>query len=64
MMAAVAALQGRAATNPAIREPVTVAVVGGPGGALVIDVPLAGHGSDSVSDQALTTLCTTPSPRA
>jgi putative drug exporter of the RND superfamily len=58
VMAAVAALQGRAAAGGAIREPVTAtAVGGGPGGrALVVDVPLAGNGSDSVSDQALLTL--------
>ena len=58
VLAAVAALQGRAATAGPIREPVTATAVGGPigGRALVIDVPLAGHGSDSVSDQALATL--------
>jgi putative drug exporter of the RND superfamily len=54
VLAAVTALQGRAAAAGPIREPVTVTSVGG--GALVIDVPLAGHGSDSVSDQALLTL--------
>ena len=54
VLAAVAALQGRAAAAGPIREPVTAAAVGG--GALVVDVPLAGHGSDSVSDQALLTL--------
>jgi putative drug exporter of the RND superfamily len=54
VLAAVAALQGRAAAAGPIREPVTATAVGG--GALVIDVPLAGHGSDSVSDQALLTL--------
>jgi putative drug exporter of the RND superfamily len=54
VLAAVAALQGRAATAGPIREPVTATAVGG--GALVIDVPLAGDGSDSVSDQALATL--------
>ena len=58
VLAAVAALQGRAAAAGPIREPVTATSVGGPGAgsALVIDVPLAGHGSDSVSDQALLTL--------
>ena len=58
MLAAVAALQGRAATTGPIREPVTVTAVGGAGdgSALVIDVPLAGSGSNSVSDQALATL--------
>ncbi|MFZ0185453.1 MAG: hypothetical protein WAL72_00705, partial [Streptosporangiaceae bacterium] len=52
VLAAVAALQGRAAAAGPIREPVTATRVGGPGAgsALVIDVPLAGHGSDSVSD--------------
>ena len=58
VLAAVAALQGRAATAGPICEPVTATAVGGSvgGRALVIDVPLAGHGSDSVSDQALATL--------
>ena len=58
VLAAVAALQGRAAVAGQIRQPVTATSVGGPGdgSALVIDVPLAGHGSDSVSDQALATL--------
>jgi RND superfamily putative drug exporter len=54
VLAAVAALQGRAAAAGPIREPVTATAVGH--GALVVDVPLAGHGSDSVSDQALLTL--------
>jgi RND superfamily putative drug exporter len=54
VLAAVAGLQGRATAAGPIREPVTVTVVGQ--GALVVDVPLAGHGSDSVSDQALLTL--------
>jgi putative drug exporter of the RND superfamily len=54
VLAAVAALQGHAAAVGPIREPVTATAVGG--GALVIDVPLAGNGSDSVSDQALATL--------
>jgi RND superfamily putative drug exporter len=61
VLAAVAALQGRAAAAKGageaggpIREPVTATAVGG--GALVIDVPLAGRGADSVSDQALATL--------
>ena len=58
VMAEVAALQGRAAAGGAIREPVTATAVGGPvnGGALVVGVPLAGTGSDAVSDQALLTL--------
>jgi putative drug exporter of the RND superfamily len=54
VLAAVAALQGRAAAAGPIREPVTATAVGH--GALLVDVPLAGHGSDSVSDQALLTL--------
>jgi len=54
VLAAVAALQGRAAAAGPIRKPVTATAVGG--GALVVDVPLAGYGSDSVSDQALATL--------
>jgi putative drug exporter of the RND superfamily len=54
VLAEVAALQGRAATGGPIREPVTATAVGG--GALVVDVPLAGNGSDSVSDRALATL--------
>ncbi len=54
VLAAVAALQGRAAAAGPIRTPVTAAPVGH--GALLIDVPLAGHGSDALSDQALLTL--------
>ncbi len=57
VLAAVAALQGRAATGGSIREPVTATAVGAPGNrALVIDVPLAGNGSDTASDQALLAL--------
>jgi len=61
VLAAVAALQGRAAAaGPAgpIREPVTATAIGGTvnGRALLVDVPLAGNGSDSVSDHALLTL--------
>jgi putative drug exporter of the RND superfamily len=61
VLAEVAALRARAATAGTagpIREPVTATEVGGPvdGRALLIDVPLAGNGSDSVSDQALTAL--------
>ena len=55
VLAAVAALQGRAATAGPIHEPVT-ATAGRRLRALVVDIPLAGHGSDSVSDQALATL--------
>ena len=66
MQAAVAALQGRAAAmkgegeaGGAIREPVTAAVAGsGPARALVVDVPLAGNGTDAASDNALRTLRT------
>jgi uncharacterized membrane protein YdfJ with MMPL/SSD domain len=54
---ALAALQGRAAAGGAIREPVTTAVVAG-GRALLISVPLAGHGTGTVSDHALVTLRT------
>ena len=54
VLAAVAALQGRAATGGPIHQPVTATAVGR--SALVVDVPLAGHGSDSASDQALATL--------
>ena len=58
VMAAVAALQGRTATGGPIREPVTATAVGSgaEGRALVVDVPLAGHGTDSASDQALVAL--------
>jgi putative drug exporter of the RND superfamily len=58
VMAAVAALQGRAAAGGPIREPVTATAVGSgaEGRALVVDVPLAGHGTDSASGQALLTL--------
>jgi RND superfamily putative drug exporter len=55
VMAAVDALRSRAAAGGAIREPVTVTVLGG-GKALVVGVPLAGNGSDSASDNALLTL--------
>jgi putative drug exporter of the RND superfamily len=57
VLAAVAALQGRAATSGPIREPVTATAVGAASHrALVIDVPLAGNGSDAASDQALLAL--------
>ena len=66
MQAAIAALQGRAAAVKgageavgAIREPVTATVVGsGPARALVVDVPLAGNGTNAASDDALQTLRT------
>ncbi len=58
VMAAVAALQGRAAAGGPIREPVTATAAGSgtEGRALVVDVPLAGHGTDSASDQAVAAL--------
>jgi RND superfamily putative drug exporter len=52
---AVAALQGRAATSPALREPVTTTLLGH-GQVLVVSVPLAGGGTDATSNQALATL--------
>jgi putative drug exporter of the RND superfamily len=64
MQAAVAGLQGRAAAANgeaagAIREPVTAAVVGsGRARALVVDVPLAGNGTNAASNNALQTLRT------
>jgi RND superfamily putative drug exporter len=54
---ALAALQVRAAAGGAIREPVTTAAVAG-GRGLLISVPLAGHGTGTVSDHALVTLRT------
>jgi RND superfamily putative drug exporter len=60
LTAAVTALQGRAAAGGPIREPVTTALVGGgpAGRALIVNVPLAGSGSDTRSYQALQTLRT------
>jgi RND superfamily putative drug exporter len=60
LTAAVTALQGRAAAGGPIREPVTTALVGdGPAErALIVNVPLAGSGSDTRSYQALQTLRT------
>jgi RND superfamily putative drug exporter len=52
---AITALQGRAATSPALREPVTTQLLGH-GHVLVINVPLAGSGIDATSAHALTTL--------
>jgi RND superfamily putative drug exporter len=52
---AVDALRARAAAGGEIRDPVTVARVGG-GRALVVGVTLAGNGTDSASDHALATL--------
>jgi putative drug exporter of the RND superfamily len=58
--AAVAELRARAAADSAANEgaihnPVTVTAVGG-GRALVVDVPLAGNGANTASDNALATL--------
>jgi len=73
MQAAIAALQGRVAAaksageavkgageaGGAVREPVTATVVGsGPARALVVDVPLAGNGTNATSGNALQTLRT------
>ena len=54
---ALVALRGRAAAGGAIREPVTTIPVAG-GRGLLISVPLAGHGTGTVSDHALVTLRT------
>jgi RND superfamily putative drug exporter len=53
--AAIAALQGRAAGSGPIREPVVATPLAG-GKAMLVDVPLAGNGGGTVSDQALVTL--------
>jgi RND superfamily putative drug exporter len=55
MQRAVIALGNRASASGPIRGPVTWTAVAGDR-ALIIDVPLAGSGSDSVSDNALVTL--------
>jgi RND superfamily putative drug exporter len=52
---AVVALQGRASAGGPVRGPVTATPVAG-GRALIVDVPLAGDGSDPVSDSALVSL--------
>jgi len=52
---AVSALQRLAATSPALRQPVTTALLGH-GQVLVVSVPLAGTGTDAASNQALATL--------
>jgi RND superfamily putative drug exporter len=52
---AITALQGRAATSSALREPVTTQLLGH-GRVLVVNVPLAGSGIDATSAHALTTL--------
>ena len=53
--AALAALQKRALTSGPIRAPITVTPVAS-GRGLIVDVPLAGNGSNSVSTNALLTL--------
>jgi RND superfamily putative drug exporter len=55
MRNAITALQARASARGPLREPVTVSSVAG-GRALIVDVPLAGSGQNSVSDSALLTL--------
>jgi RND superfamily putative drug exporter len=55
VLAAVDQLRARAAAGGAIHDPVTSTVIGG-GRALVVDVPLAGNGTDTASDNALLTL--------
>jgi putative drug exporter of the RND superfamily len=52
---ALAALEHRASATGPIRKPVTAALVAG-GRALVVNVPLAGNGSDNASTNALLTL--------
>jgi RND superfamily putative drug exporter len=52
---AITALQGRAATSPLLRQPVTTALLGH-GQVLVVSVPLAGGGTDATSDRALAQL--------
>jgi putative drug exporter of the RND superfamily len=55
VLAAVDQLRARVAAGGAIHDPVTTTVIGG-GRALVVDVPLAGNGTDTASDNALLTL--------
>jgi RND superfamily putative drug exporter len=55
MQAAIGALQARAASGTAIREPVTATAIA-QGRGLIIDVPLAGNGGDAASTRALLTL--------
>jgi RND superfamily putative drug exporter len=52
---AIAALQARASANGPIREPITTASVAG-GRALIVNVTLAGNGTDTASNDALLTL--------
>jgi RND superfamily putative drug exporter len=55
VLAAVDALRARAAAGGPIHGPVTTTELGG-GRALEVDVPLAGNGTDTTSDNALLTL--------
>ena len=55
VLAAVGAIRAQAAVGGAIHEPVTATELGG-GRALLVDVPLAGTGANSASDNALLTL--------
>ncbi len=55
MRAAVAALEARATAAGPVRGPIEASPVAG-GRALVVQVPLAGNGSDAASDNALLTL--------
>ncbi len=52
---AIAALQARASAHGPIRGPITTAAVAG-GRALIINVPLAGNGTDTASNHGLLTL--------
>jgi RND superfamily putative drug exporter len=52
---AITALQGRAATSPLLRQPVTTALLGHDQ-VMVVSVPLAGGGTDATSDRALAQL--------
>jgi putative drug exporter of the RND superfamily len=52
---AVAAIARQAATSPALGEPVTTSLLGH-GQVLVVSVPLAGAGTDTLSNHALATL--------
>jgi putative drug exporter of the RND superfamily len=55
VLAAVDELRARAAHGGVIHDPVTATAIGG-GRALVVDVPLAGNGANTASDNALATL--------
>jgi RND superfamily putative drug exporter len=55
VLAAVGAIRAQAAVGGAIHEPVTATELGG-GRVLLVDVPLAGTGANSASDNALLTL--------